>query len=115
MCEHCITRTFTYSCWLLRDVSDQCEDIGPNIIIIIIITDECRRCGKEPGTLQHITAACEQLASTEYAKRHDGAAEVIHQKLAEAADLIEDKVHNIGTHQLIYWRMTTSSCTRIAA
>jgi len=38
-----------------------------------------------------ITAACEQLASTEYAKRQDGEAKVIHQKLAEAAELIEDK------------------------
>jgi hypothetical protein len=52
----------------------------------------CRRCGKEPETFQHITAACEQLASTEYAKRHDGVAKVIHQKLAEAAELIEDKI-----------------------
>jgi ribosomal protein L37E len=55
-------------------------------------TDElCRRCGKESETIQNITAACEQLASTEYAKGHDGVAKVIHQKLAEAADLIEDK------------------------
>jgi len=55
-------------------------------------TDElCRRCGKERETIQHITAACEQLASNEYAKRHDGEAEVIHQKVAEAAELIEDK------------------------
>jgi ribosomal protein L37E len=55
-------------------------------------TDElCRRCGKESETIQHITAACEQLASSEYAKRHDGVAKVIHQKLAEAAELIEDK------------------------
>jgi hypothetical protein len=30
----------------------------------------CRRCGKEPETIQHITAACEQLAPTEYIKRH---------------------------------------------
>ena len=55
-------------------------------------TDElCRRCGKEPETIQHITAACEQLASTEYTKRHDGVAKFIHQKLAEAAEMIEDK------------------------
>ena len=40
---------------------------------------------------QHITAACVKLASTEYAKRHDGIAKVIHQKLAEIAELIEDK------------------------
>jgi ribosomal protein L37E len=42
----------------------------------------CRRCGKESEAIQHITAACEQLAPTEYVKRHDGAAEVIHQSLA---------------------------------
>jgi hypothetical protein len=55
-------------------------------------TDElCRRCGKELETIQHINAACEQLASTEYAKRHDGVANVIHQKLAEAAEMIIDK------------------------
>jgi hypothetical protein len=41
--------------------------------------------------IQHITAACEQLAPTEYIKRHDEVAKVIHQKLAEAAELTEDK------------------------
>ena len=41
--------------------------------------------------IQHITAACEQLASTEYVKRHDGQAKIIHQKLAEVAELIDDK------------------------
>ena len=55
-------------------------------------TDElCSRCGKELETIQHITAACEQLAPTEYVKRHDGLAKIIHQKLAEAAELIDDK------------------------
>jgi hypothetical protein len=55
------------------------------------IDELCRRCGKESETIQHITAVCEQLAPTEYVKRHDGLARVIYQKLAEAADLIEDK------------------------
>ena len=41
--------------------------------------------------MQHITAACEQLAPTEYVKRHDGLAKIIHQKLVEAAELIDDK------------------------
>ena len=55
-------------------------------------TDElCRRCGKESETIQHITAACEQLAPIEYVKRHGGLVKIIHQKLAEAAELIEDK------------------------
>ena len=55
-------------------------------------TDElCRKCGKESETIQHFTATCEQLAPTEYVKRHDGLAKIIHQKLAEAAALIDDK------------------------
>jgi hypothetical protein len=28
------------------------------------IEEMCRRCGKEPETIQHITVACEQLAPT---------------------------------------------------
>jgi len=79
-------------------------------------TDElCRRCGKELETIQHITAACEQLAPTEYVKRHDGLAKTIHQKLAEAAKLIDNKSPYLSTHQPINWRMKISSCTGIAA
>jgi hypothetical protein len=55
------------------------------------IDEVCRRCGKEPETIQHITAACEQLAPIEYIKRHDEVAKVMHQKLAETAELTEDK------------------------
>jgi len=51
----------------------------------------CRRCGKITETIQHITATCEQLAATDYVKRHDALAKIIHQKLAEAAELIDDK------------------------
>jgi hypothetical protein len=55
-------------------------------------TDElCWRCGKESETIQHITSTCELLAATEYVKRHDGRAKIIHQKLPEAAELIDDK------------------------
>jgi len=42
-------------------------------------------------TIKGITAACEQPAPTEYVKRHDGLTKIIHQKLAEAAELIDDK------------------------
>jgi len=55
------------------------------------IDELCRRCGNESETIQHITAACEQLAPTEYLKRHDGLAKIIHQKLAEVAELIEEE------------------------
>jgi len=54
--------------------------------------EELRRIyGQELETIQHINAACEQLVPTEYVKRHDGLAKIIHQKLAETAELIEDK------------------------
>ena len=46
---------------------------------------------KRIETIQHITASCEQLAPTEYVKRHDGLTKIIHQKLAEAAEVIDDK------------------------
>jgi hypothetical protein len=59
--------------------------------------------------------ACEQLAPTEYLKRHDGPAKIIHQKLAEVAKMIEEKTRIISTHQAMYWRMTISSCTGTAA
>jgi len=51
----------------------------------------CRRCGKELETIHHITAACEQLAPTKYVKRHDELAKIVHQKLAETAEFIDDK------------------------
>jgi hypothetical protein len=41
--------------------------------------------------------ACEQLAPTECVKRHDGVAKVNHQKLVEAAKLIEDKSDTLAT------------------
>ena len=55
------------------------------------IDELCRRCGKESETIQHTTAACEQLAHTEYIKRQEGLAKIFHQKLAEAAELIDDR------------------------
>jgi len=51
----------------------------------------CRRSGKESETVQHITAACEQLAPTEYVNRNDELAKIIDQELAEAAEFLEDK------------------------
>jgi hypothetical protein len=55
------------------------------------IDELSRRCGKEPKTIQHITATCELLTSAEYVKRHDGVAKVIHRELAESTELIANK------------------------
>jgi hypothetical protein len=80
------------------------------IIIIIII------CEKESETIQHITVACEQLVPTEYLKSHDKLAKIIHQKLAEVAELIEEKKSRvISSHQPVYWKMTFSRCTGTTA
>ena len=49
------------------------------------------RCGLIIIIIIIITAACEQLAPAEYVKRHDGQAKIIHQKLVEATELIDDK------------------------
>jgi len=79
-------------------------------------TDElCKNCGKMSETTEHNTAACDRLASTECVKRHDGVTKGIRQKLAEAAELIEDKVPTISALQPMYWRMTISNCTGTAA
>ena len=75
-----------------------------------------RRCGKESETVQHITAACEQLAATEYVKRHDGLAKIIHQKLAEAAELIDDKSPHyksdvwLAVHRSSMWDKKPTRC-----
>ena len=62
-------------------------------------TDElCRRCGKESEPIQRITAACEQLAPTEYVKRHDGVAKVI-RNWQKQLNWWKTKVHIISTHQ----------------
>jgi len=75
----------------------------------------CRRCGKESETIQHITAACEQLAATEYVKRHDGLAKIIHQKLTEAAELTDDKSPYYKYTPANVLENEKSSCTGIAA
>jgi len=46
---------------------------------------------KKKETIQHISAAREQLAPTECVKRHVRLAKLIHKKLAEAAEFIEEK------------------------
>ena len=77
--------------------------------------DLCRSCGKESETIQHITAACEKLASTEYVMRHDGLAKIIHQKLAEAAEFIDDKSPYYKYTPASVLENEISSCTGIAA
>jgi hypothetical protein len=83
-----------------------------NILKQPYIDELCRRFKKKTELIQHITAACEQSAPTEYVKRHDSVAKVIQQELAEAAELIASKS---PYYKYTYRRMTTSNCTGIPA
>lgn len=75
--------------------------------------DKCRRCHQVTETIQHITGACQALASREYTERHNDVAKVVHQALALKYDLLSGaevpywqyqpkSVLDNRTHQL-YW------------
>jgi hypothetical protein len=42
----------------------------------------CRICGTEGETIEHIISSCTVLAQSEYKKRHDIFAKIIHMNLA---------------------------------
>jgi hypothetical protein len=46
------------------------------------IIDKCRICGTEGETIEHIISSCTVLAQSEYKKRHDIFAKIIHMNLA---------------------------------
>jgi hypothetical protein len=48
------------------------------------IIDKCRICGTEGETIEHIISSCTVLAQSEYKKRHDIFAKIIHMNLAES-------------------------------
>lgn len=43
--------------------------------------DRCRRCGSPGETIDHIISACPTLAQSDYLKRHNNVAKIIHQEL----------------------------------
>jgi hypothetical protein len=60
------------------------------------IIDKCRICGTEGKTIEHIIASCIVLAQSEYKKRHDIFAKIIHMNLAVKFNLLKDiKPHYI--------------------
>ncbi|KAF2893595.1 hypothetical protein ILUMI_12577 [Ignelater luminosus] len=54
--------------------------------------DKCRVCNQQQETIEHIIAGCSILASTDYIRRHDYVAKIVHQHLALHHNLIESKV-----------------------
>jgi hypothetical protein len=59
-------------------------------IICISIIDKCRICGTEGETIEHIISSCTVLAQSEYKKRHDIFAKIIHMNLAVKFNLLKD-------------------------
>lgn len=54
--------------------------------------DNCRRCGNQPETIDHIISSCTSLAQTEYTRRHNNVAKILHKKLLEKYLLQHDNV-----------------------
>jgi hypothetical protein len=54
------------------------------------IIDKCRICGTEGEKIEHIISSCTVLAQTEYKKRHDIFAKIIHMNLAVKFNLLKD-------------------------
>jgi hypothetical protein len=52
--------------------------------------DKCRICGTEGETIEHIISSCTVLAQSEYKKRHDIFAKIIHMNLAVKFNLLKD-------------------------
>ncbi|KAF2890547.1 hypothetical protein ILUMI_15626 [Ignelater luminosus] len=53
--------------------------------------DKCRVCNQQQETIEHIMAGCSILASTDYIRRHDNVAKIVHKHLALHHNLIESK------------------------
>jgi hypothetical protein len=54
------------------------------------IIDKCRICGTEGKTIEHIISSCTVLAQSEYKKRHDIFAKIIHMNLAVQFNLLKN-------------------------
>jgi hypothetical protein len=54
------------------------------------IIDKCRICGTEGESIEHIISSCTVLAQSEYKKRHDIFAKIIHMNLAVKFNLLKD-------------------------
>ncbi|CAH1393385.1 unnamed protein product [Nezara viridula] len=53
------------------------------------IDDLCRLCKKAVESIQHVTSGCTILAGKEYLQRHNNAAKVVHQAMAQKMELVD--------------------------
>jgi hypothetical protein len=90
------------------------QEIIKNTCGLQSIIDKCRICGTEEETIEHIISSCTVLAQSEYKKRHDIFAKIIHMNLAVKFNLL--KIHNHITfiNQKVVWKMTITNYILIA-
>jgi hypothetical protein len=82
------------------------------------IIDKCRICETEGETIEHIISSCTVLAQSEYKKRHDIFAKIIHMNLAVKFNLLKDtqphyiyKPESITDQTLLLNNKSNSVCT----
>jgi hypothetical protein len=54
--------------------------------------DKCIKCKVQAETIEHVISGCTATANTDYLRRHDNVAKIIHQQLAEKYNLLNDHV-----------------------
>jgi hypothetical protein len=64
--------------------------VSPTICGLQSIIDKCRICRTEGETIEHIISSCTVLAQSEYKKRHDIFAKIIHMNLAIKFNLLKN-------------------------
>lgn len=88
------------------------------------INDTCRMCRTMPETIQHITSGCTPLAHTEYLKRHNLTAGILHQKIVTKLKLVENKdpYYSYIPHPIlenekwkVYWDITIRTDKTVAS
>lgn len=52
--------------------------------------DKCRLCHTKAETIEHVISACSVLASSEYLKRHDNIAKVVHQEICKNIKIVTE-------------------------
>lgn len=56
-----------------------------------VVSDLCRRCSEAKETIHHVIAGCQVIAQTDYRRRHDNVAKIIHQKIAKRHALVTEE------------------------
>jgi hypothetical protein len=98
LCLHCITVNNNNNVrpetegfiFAIQDRVINTRNYKKHICGLQSIIDKCRICGTEGETIEHIISSCTVLAQSEYKKRHDIFAKIIHMNLAVKFNLLKN-------------------------